>query len=205
EVRNRADVIVIVGTDVQELHPPFFERIFCPAESMFETTPMKRTVIFIGEGLDTSGAVGPRIGEVINLPCPIDQVGDLLSALRARMRGYPVAGDNVAGVALTDLEAVAARLLDASYSTLVWAPAAFNFPNAHLTVHVLTEIIKDLNLTTRAAGLSLGGNEALTTASSVCSWQSGFPLRVSFASGKPDYDPMLYAMDRLIAEKEGDL
>jgi len=205
EVRNRADVIVIVGTDVQQLHPRFFERIVCAPESMFETTPMKRTVIFIGEGLDTSGAVGPRIGEVINLPCPIDQVGDLLSALRARMRGYPVAGDNVAGVALTDIEALAARLLDASYSTLVWAPAAFNFPNAHLTVHVLTEIIKDLNLTTRAGGLSLGGNEALTTASSVCSWQSGFPLRVSFASGKPDYDPMLYAMDRLIAEKEGDL
>src|SRR5690606_13307899 len=35
EVRNRADVIVIVGTDVQQLHPRFFERIVCAPESMF--------------------------------------------------------------------------------------------------------------------------------------------------------------------------
>lgn len=205
EVRNRADVIVIVGTDVQKMHPRFFERIVCAPESMFETTPVKRTVIFIGEGLDTSGAVGPRIGEVITLPCPLDQIGEVLSALRARMQGHPVKGPEVSGVGLSDIEALANRLSEAAYSVMVWAPAALNFPRGHLAVHILTEIVKDLNVTTRAAGLSLGGNEGLTTAGAVCSWQSGYPLRVSYASGKPDYDPTLYALDRLLANNEGDL
>lgn len=205
EARNRADVIVIVGTDVQKVHPRFFERIVCPPESMFDTTPEKRTIVFIGDGLDTSGAVGPRIGDVITLPCPIDQIGDVLSVLRARMRDFPVSGQDVAGIALSDIEALASLLRDAHYSVLVWSPAAFDFVNGHLAVHAISEIVKDLNTTTRSGGLTLGGNDGLTTASSLCSWQSGFPLRVSYATGKPDYDPALYSVDRMVADGEGDL
>lgn len=205
EVRNRADVIVIVGTDVQKLHPRFFERIVCPQDSMFDTTPEKRTIVFIGEGLDTSGAVGPRIGDVITLPCPINQIGDVLSVLRARLRGFPVSGQDVSGIALSDIEALAGLLQEAHYSVLVWSPVAFDFANGHLAVHTISEVVKDLNTTTRAAGLTLGGNDGLTTASSLCSWQSGFPLRVSYATGKPDYDPALYSVDRMVADGEGDL
>ncbi|MCV0370341.1 MULTISPECIES: formylmethanofuran dehydrogenase [Filomicrobium] len=205
EVRNRADVIVIVGTDVQKMHPRFFERIVCPPESMFDTTPEKRTIVFIGEGLDTSGAVGPRIGDVITLPCPSDQIGDVLSVLRARLRDFPVSGQDVAGIAISDLESLAALLRDAHYSVLVWSPAAFDFANGHLAVHTISEIVKDLNTTTRSGGLTLGGNEGLTTASSLCSWQSGFPLRVSYATGKPDYDPAIYSVDRMVTDGEGDL
>jgi len=205
EARNRADVFVIVGTDIHKLHPRFFERIVSPAEVMFETTPAKRTVIFIGEGLDTSGAVGERIGEVITLPCPLGEIGEVLAALRARMHGRPIAGNEIARIPVAELDALAHRLRDADYSLMVWAPGALDFPNAHLAVHTLSEIVKDLNEKTRAAGLSLGGNEGLTTAGAVCSWQSGYPLRVSYASGKPEYDPLLNAVDYKVANGEGDL
>jgi formylmethanofuran dehydrogenase subunit B len=88
---------------------------------------------------------------------------------------------------------------------MVWAPSAFDFPNADLTVQAICEFIKELNATSRFAGLSLGGSEGATSASAVCAWQSGFPLRVSFASGKPDYDSERYEMSRLLASKEADL
>jgi formylmethanofuran dehydrogenase subunit B len=39
----------------------------------------------------------------------------------------------------------------------------------------------------------------------VCSWQSGYPLRVSFASGKPDYDAMRYVIPNMLANGEGDV
>ena len=69
EARNRADLFVIVGSDMHKLHPRFFERIVCNERSMFSDTPPKRTVIFLGEGLDQSAATGARIGEVVSLPC----------------------------------------------------------------------------------------------------------------------------------------
>ena len=37
------------------------------------------------------------------------------------------------------------------------------------------------------------------------SWQSGYPLRVSFASGKPDYDFTRYAIPKMLASGDGDL
>ncbi|MEQ1670723.1 MAG: formylmethanofuran dehydrogenase, partial [Hyphomicrobium sp.] len=62
EARNRADLFVIVGSDIHQLHPRFFERIVCNEHSMFSDNPPKRTVVFLGEGLDQSAAKGTRIG-----------------------------------------------------------------------------------------------------------------------------------------------
>ena len=49
ETRNRADLIIIAGSDIHRLHPRFFERIVSPPDSMFDVTAPKRTVVFIGE------------------------------------------------------------------------------------------------------------------------------------------------------------
>ena len=43
------------------------------------------------------------------------------------------------------------------------------------------------------------------TAGAVCAWQSGYPLRVSFATGKPNYDIERFSMVKMLAAKESDL
>lgn len=205
EARNRADLFVIVGSDIHTLHPRFFERIVCNDKSMFSDTPVKRTVVFLGTGLDQSAAVGARIGEVISLPAKPDQIGEILVAMRAIAKGTPVADGPIGGLDRAQIDDLVARCKASSYGVMVWAPPSLNFPNADLTVQAVSEFVKDLNLTSRFAGLSLGGNEGAVSAGAVCAWQSGFPLRVSFASGKPDYDAERYAMSRLLASGEADL
>jgi formylmethanofuran dehydrogenase subunit B len=88
---------------------------------------------------------------------------------------------------------------------MVWAPPSLNFPHADLAVHLISDIVRELNLTTRFAGLSLGGNEGAPSAASVSTWQTGYPLRVSFANGKPEYDSYRYSIGRMVAENDGDL
>ena len=88
---------------------------------------------------------------------------------------------------------------------MVWAPPGLNFPQADLAVHLISEIVKDINVNSRCAGLSLGGNEGAPSAASVASWQTGYPLRVSYANGKPEYDSYRYSIARMLAENEGDL
>jgi formylmethanofuran dehydrogenase subunit B len=205
ETRNRADVIVVVGCDLHKLHPRFFERVVAAPHSMLGEMPTKRTVVFLGQGLDTSAATGPRVGEVITVPCPPHQVSEVVSAVRAVINGRPIGSDTVAGIPAADIGRLAELLRKAAYGVMVWAPPGLAFANADLTVHTVSELVKDLNVTTRFACLSLGGNEGAVTASSVCGWQSGFPLRVSFASGKPDYDQHRYAIARMLAAGEGDL
>jgi formylmethanofuran dehydrogenase subunit B len=43
------------------------------------------------------------------------------------------------------------------------------------------------------------------TAGAVCTWISGYPLRVSYATGAPDYDPYRWSIGRMLQDKEGDL
>ncbi len=204
EVRNRADLIVVVGSDIHKLHPRFFERIVTVPETMFEGGA-KRTIVFLGSGLDTSAARGATVAEVQSLPCPPDQVGDVLAAVRAHLRGAAIAGDTIAGLKRADVIALAERCRAASYGVMVWAPPSLNFADADLTVQTLSDLVKELNVKGRFAGLSLGGNEGAVTAGAVCAWQSGYPLRVSYASGKPDYDPYRHSIARLAATDEADL
>jgi formylmethanofuran dehydrogenase subunit B len=197
---------------------------------MFDNVPQKRTIIFIGEGLDTSGAKGSRIGEVITLPCPNTRLTEVLGVISARVRGAhlkasrtqePKRGllssllpqswtattptEEIAGVKLSAIDAVVDKIKAATYGVMVWAPPSLNLPQADLAVHLISEIVKDLNVTTRFAGLSLGGNEGVPSATSVSTWQTGYPLRVSYANGKPEYDPYRYSIGRMLAEHEGDL
>lgn len=205
ETRNRADVIVVVGSDIQKLHPRFFERIVNVEQSLLTETPTKRTVYFIGKGLDQSGVKGPRIGEVITLPCELERIDEVVSALAAEIKGTPVGADSVAGVPTADIRALSERCKASAYPVFVWAPPSLAFPNADLVVNTVSDLVKDLNVKGRAAGLALGGNEGAISAGAVCSWQSGYPLRVSFSSGKPDYDFTRYAIPKMLAGGEGDL
>lgn len=206
EARNRADLIVIVGSDVHKLHGRFFERIVCPPHSMFDTTPEKRTIVFLGKGLDSSAAVGPRIGEVITVPCEIGEVGEVLGLIRARLHGAPVPPEqSIPGASLAEIDALIARFRNATYGVMVWAPPPKDFARGELMLQQMTELVKDLNKTTRFAGLPLGGNEGAVTAAAVSAWQTGFPLRMSFAGGGPDYDPYRYSISRMLAEGEGDV
>ncbi len=205
EARNRADVFIIVGSDLHKLHPRFFERIVNVERSLLAEAPPKRSVVFLGKGLDQSAVKGPRIGEVITLAADLDRVGEVVSALAAEIRGAPLAAESAAGVAMADIRALAERCRTASYPVFVWAPPSLNFPNADLVVSTVSDLVKDLNVKGRAAGLALGGNEGAISAGAVSSWQSGYPLRVSFASGKPDYDSLRYAIPKMLASGEGDL
>ena len=100
EVRNRADLFIIAGSDIHKLHPRFFERVVSPPNSMFHVEAPKRTVVFIGKGLDRSGAKGSRIGEVVTLACPDELAGDVVALLRARLRGFRVKPSKRDGVTL---------------------------------------------------------------------------------------------------------
>ncbi|MEQ8823275.1 MAG: formylmethanofuran dehydrogenase [Filomicrobium sp.] len=205
ETRNRADLIVIAGSDIHEIHPRFFERIVRPAETLFEDGPKKRTVVFVGDSLDQSGVTGDTNIEAVTLPCPLERADEVMAAVLARLREKPVTGEEVAGVSIAAIEDLASRLREAEYSVVVWSTSSLKTAEPALFVHTLCEAVKLLNRTTRSAGLSLGGNEGAPTATAVCGWQSGYPMPISFASGAPEYDPETISINEKIASGEGDL
>jgi formylmethanofuran dehydrogenase subunit B len=173
EVRNRADVILMIGTDVVSHNARFFERVVWVDEAMF-TEPAARQIIYLGgDKLKTQAGTAPdgRAPQVID--CASEQLPQVVSALRALVMNKPVAGTAVAGVEISTLQALAETLKAAKYATLVWVAKDLHYQHAELTIENITETVVALNQKTRAMGLSLGGSDGDTSVNYAHTWLNG--------------------------------
>jgi formylmethanofuran dehydrogenase subunit B len=205
EVRNRVDLLVIIGTDIVSTFPRFFERHVWNAETMFGQDTATREIVYLGgRGLDTSAGIAPDGRKPDVLPCDLERLPEVISVLRALIGGKKLHAAEVAGIAVSDLEQLAQRLALAKYSVVTWAAAPLDFPHAELTVQNIAELVKTLNKTTRASGLPLGGIEGDMNANQVSTWTSGYPMRTSYARTYPEHDPYHFSTERLLASGEAD-
>ena len=203
EVRNRADLIVVMGSDVASRFPRFYERLVWPAEALFVPDLSQRKIVSVGTA-QTAAAQSPEGVTPHHIPCGNADLPDVLAALRARFNGQGLAVTEVAGVPVSALDELAQQIREAQYAVLVWVAPDLDFPQAELTTQMIAGLLGDINQKTRAAGLPLGGNDGDFSADAVLIWQSGFPFRTSLASGKPDYNPHLYDTEGLLERDEAD-
>jgi formylmethanofuran dehydrogenase subunit B len=181
EVKNRADVIVCIGTDIVSHNPRFFER-FIRQDGMF-IGAKQREVIFIGENLSLKKIKIYALEAASLLACRADDLPEITLVLRALVAGKKLKVAEVAGVKVSDLQAVADKLKQAKYAVLTWVAKDLDFPHAELTIQNITEMIAILNQSApnsgRAAGLALGGSDGDTTVNNTHTWLSGFALNDS--------------------------
>lgn len=185
EVRNRADLLLFVGTDAKAIAPRLVERCASVRETLFG--PLERELVYLGEGLEPAEGLPATV-----LPCPPERLAGTLALLRALVGGARLA-------APPELVELARKLGGARYPVVVWAAAELPGRHADLLVATLAGLIKDLNATRRCAGLPLAGASNVIGANQVCAWQTGVPLRVGFAAGAPDHDPARWDAAALLA------
>ena len=205
EVRNRVDLLVLVGTDVEKTFPRFFERMVWNEESMFGQDIESRQVIYLGKKPSGNASTSPAGRKAQVIECADSDLPEVVSVLRALVKGKVVQAETVGGIAVEELATLAEKLNAAKYSVLSWSAGQLDFNHAEATIQNLCEMIKEINLTTRSNGLPLGGKEGDTTVNAVSSWQSGYPMRTNFHRGHPEYDPYLNDGKRMLAEKEADM
>jgi formylmethanofuran dehydrogenase subunit B len=205
EVRNRTDLLLLVGTDAAGLMPRFFERCVWPRQALLEEALTQRTVIYLGEAQDIDAATSPdgRPADIIH--CAPDALGEVIGALRALVAGRSLQAGEVGNIGCERLADLAERLKSARYAVIAWAAGELPGRHADLLVAGIAELIRMLNATTRCLGLPLAGPDNVVGVNQVCGWQSGVPLRTSFATGAPDYDPHRHASSRLLEGSEADL
>jgi formylmethanofuran dehydrogenase subunit B len=205
EVKNRCDVLLVVGTDVETQFPRFFERTIWNPDSMFVADTSKREVIYLGKAPSGEASTAPDGRKARVYACADADLPEVVSVLRALLKGRPIQAQTVGGIAVADLQAIAAKLKAAVYGIVTWAAGALAFPQAELTVQTVSEMVKELNNTTRCSGLPLGGREGDQTANQVCGWTTGYPARMRFSGGYPEYDPYLDDTNFLLENGEADV
>ncbi|HWA58014.1 MAG TPA: hypothetical protein VG692_12215 [Gemmatimonadales bacterium] len=202
EVRNRADLLIVAGSDIAGRFPRFFERCIANPKTLF-AEDRACDVVILGTGVPDGIAL--PAGRHTVIPCDPTRLHEAAGVLRVILNGGSLDAGAAAGVPLDTWKGLVERMRQARYGVLAWAAADFAFPHAELTVQALAELIKDLNRDGRWSGLPLGGSEGDITADMVLLWQTGFATRTSYAQGQPDHDPVHYSGERMLARGEADL
>lgn len=173
EVRNRSDVLLLIGTDVVSHNPRFFERVVWVAEALF-TKAHDRQLIYIGpQSLNTQPGVSPTGRASQHLVCDDADIPAVVAALRALILDRRLTASHVAGVAMTTLQALADTLKAAQYATLAWVAKDFDHAHADLTIETICETVAALNQHSRAMGLPLGGSDGDTSLNYTHTWLQG--------------------------------
>jgi formylmethanofuran dehydrogenase subunit B len=191
EVRTRADLIVFVGGVPADVAPLIGLRC-----GIGDPERPRRRVVVLGprdgdrERLAAWAGQGAVEAESVALH---GDLFDTLAVLSAR-----VAGGAPPGV-VPALEALAQWLREARYAVLVGAPARLP-AHGELIIEAVHRLVAELNRTTRAAALWIGGADGAATVHQVFAWLSGLPLRSRLGPHGLEHEPRLFDAGRLFAE-----
>lgn len=193
EVRNRADCVLLVGLDLDSRHENFVRRCLRPSDALLPERLAARRLVYLG-------ATPPRAlaGTGLEvLRCPAEATAAALGALLAILRGARLNARSAGGVQRSALTRLAARLRSSEYTVITCAPGALGVrPEPALAAAFA--VVEELNRTTRAALLALGGDDGGQTAQATCAWLTGYPLRIR-CSDSVTYDPIAHASAALLA------
>ena len=204
ELKSRADLVLLVGGEIDSLAPRLAERLLRPTSMLGPGTPATRRLVALG-----AGTAATRMDE--HLPCPPDRLPEVLAALRALVAGRQIGPLTSEAPPIEALRALARALGEARYAAIVWSLAGLDSTQASLVAWTLAELTKELNVRggtgqeNRAIGVPLAGAGNVIGANQVTAWQTGLPLRTSLATGVPDHAPLGHAAAGLLERGQVDL
>lgn len=191
EVRNRADLVLMVGLDLAHSHAAFVRRCLAPPEALLPARLAARRARYLG-------ATPPRDVEgVSSLRCTGAALPSVLQSLLVLLKGERLDARRVGGIARAALATLAGELAAAEYSAIVFAPGALG-ADGDIALAALLELVDHLNRTRRAAVLALGGDDGGQSAQSACAWLTGYPLRLRCGE-RLHYDPASLGTTSLLA------
>ncbi len=194
EARVRADVVLLVGDGLLQTWPGLGERLLRPPASP-EGADVSRRIVWLAPEAE---ARIPGFGDIEVLAAGAGtRLAANLAALRARVKGRPVAQ---AQLPVAALDALAATLKSARFGVAVWTAADLGA----LEIEMLNGLVRDLNETTRFSTLPLAAPDNGAGVLAACGWMTGLPMRTGFGTGAPLHDPWRFDAERLVASKETD-
>ncbi len=211
EVKQRADLIVVVGSDIASQHPRFFERILWQGDALFGQQLPQRRIVFLGNAqLDSAQANSPSGAQAQHIVCSDADLPNAVSLLHGLLQAQPIPAEIKQAPLYQALKQLAEQLREAKYSVLTWSAKQLNMPHADLVIQQITQCVAVLNQTTRSSALPLGGSDGDYSVYQVNTWQTGYPIRnrllanpdprQALAHGNAAYDPYHYSAEQLNAE-----
>ena len=203
EIRNRADVVVFWGIDLEGRYPRFASR-YAPGPPGVHVPAGRRSRTVIAVDIGRAAATVDA-----DVRVEIDAADELptLIAIEAFIRSSDASGlhPSVADRLQRTARELATALLSARYIALVYDAEPDDRSNrTDVRFEALGSLAQALNDRTRCAALALraGGNRS--GADSVLVAHAGYPCAVDFARGYPRYDPHAGSALHVVRDHDAD-
>ena len=200
EVKNRATLILAIGTDIVSSHPRFFEKLVWNANSLFDKPSPE--IIYLGVPVEnTKAGISPKGKQPMVVEAEMANLPEIMNALHALLNSKnplqkkPVT-EQIGGVPIASLLTILEKLKAAQYAVVVWATGNFKYAHAELTIQSITQLIAKFNETSRIAGLPLNAGDGDLSVNNASTWLSGFPTRNRFTNGKVEYDAYYFSSEQ---------
>jgi formylmethanofuran dehydrogenase subunit B len=129
EVKNRADLVLLIGDGWHTRFPRFVERVLAP-KSDLSGHALTRRIVLVDEAATSAQEALPADCERLLLNAPSALLPALFSLLSAQAAKQPVGLDRIQGIDAIALARCVEWMLTARYGVFVWAAADLDFAHA---------------------------------------------------------------------------
>ncbi|QIB35133.1 formylmethanofuran dehydrogenase [Ancylobacter pratisalsi] len=195
EVRNRCDLLLVVGEDPSQTWARLFERLF-PENPLFAGSPRK--VVFLGSAPGEKARqqlAGTEISHIAS-----DDVVATLEALGVLVAGKQPPGASFGGVSADQAGELAAALRAARYAVVTWNAGTLD--EGALVAEYATKLVDVISVETRAGVFPLGGRDNIIGVNQLLLWRLGYPMRTAVRGQTSSHDGTLYASGQALADAD---
>jgi len=199
EVKNRADVVIYWGCNPFHAHPRHISRHVYARGFFRERGRADRTVIVV----DPRESDSSKLAD-IHLQLDFNKDYELVDALRTAMYGHEILYDEVAGIPKEQIEEAVEVLKNAQFGCLFFGMGITHSRGKHRNIDTAIQLVQDLNEFSKFTLIPMRGHYNVTGFNQVCTWESGYPFCVDFATGAPRYNPGETGANDVLQSKEAD-
>ena len=200
EVRNRADLILFWGCNPAESHQRHFSRYsVTPKGTLTPQGRRDRTVVVV----DVRPTASTRAADLFLQVTPGADY-EVLTTLRALLKGETIAAESVGGIPLGQLQALVEQMKECRFGVVHMGMGLTQTRGRDMNVSEIFALVADLNHYTRFSVIPMRGHGNVAGGDQVMAWQSGYPFAVSYARGYPRYGPGEFSTVDVLARGEAD-
>ncbi len=195
EARSRADVLLLVGPSVGSTEAVLDILEGQPTLSAGDSA--KRDVLWLcpAKASDELSRFDMLVADA-----DLTMLHGVLGLLNAVARSRPMRLESFGRLFRQDYEEITGRLLTARFGVIAFAPEDLD----PLAIEALFAFAEQLGTATRITLLPVITASAAQTAAIVSTWSTGFPPRLGFARGYPEFDLWRFDAERLTRGGECD-
>jgi formylmethanofuran dehydrogenase subunit B len=202
EVKNRADFIIYWGGNPAECHPRHFTKYTLTQKGRFIPEGRKgRTMVLV----DIRETLSAKAADIF-LQIRPGKDFEVLTTLRALVKGHPVDSESVAETGLTveRLQDLADRMKRARFGVIFFGMGLSMTRGKHMNSAGVLTLAAELNEYTKFVCMPMRGHGNVTGSDMVLRWSTGYPFGVSMSRGYPRFNPGEFSTVDLIVRGDND-